>query len=223
MKKVVIVGNGKLADLFEENFNNYSDLPLVKFSNGIKVDKETVFLHIGSGREYEDTLKLATKNGSLYIQAATEKDYKMDPPNTESIRFITAPNLDLNIIKLFYLFKSSGALFKGEDISIIESHQSSKESLAGTAIKFCDYLNINRNDLVSIRDPENQKSLNIKNINHHAYHKIQIGDEDSKITIETKMEGALSYVKGAAKIVKAAQKLKKGNYQIDDLIELKLL
>ena len=83
--------------------------------------------------------------------------------------------------------------------------------------------NLSHNSIISIRDPEKQKQLNISNLNHHVFHQIQIGDLNSRITIETKIEGADSYVKGLARIVNCVGELQKGIYEIDDLIELNLL
>ncbi len=62
--------------------------------------------------------------------------------------------------------------------------------------------------------------MNITNLKQHAYHKIEIGDQRSKISIEVKVEGAESYVQGLAGIVKSVSKLAKGNYQVEDLIKL---
>lgn len=223
MKEVIIVGNGKLADVIENNFSTYSKIPVKKYKANIEVNKDSIFVHIGSGREYEESLKLAKLNGAAYIQAATEKDIKMKPITDNVIRFISAANLDLNIIKFFYWLKFASNLFKSEAISIIESHQEVKKSQAGTALKICENLNISKESIISIRDPEQQKKLNIKNLNHHAFHRIKIGDDDSSIIIDTKIEGAISYVKGLARIVECIPALENGFYEIDDLVKLKLL
>ena len=186
-------------------------------------DQESIFVHVGSGRQYAESLNLAVINGSAYIQAATEKNIKMPPPSGKQIRYITAPNLDLNIIKLFHWLKSARGLFLGEEVTFTESHQEEKNSRPGTALKFCNILNLPKEGIISIRNPEMQKKLHINNLKQHAFHKIQIGDENSKITIETKIEGATSYVKGLAQIIACIPELAKGNYEVEELIALKLL
>lgn len=220
MKELVLIGNGKLADAVYDGFHNYSDLPVRKYAEDLEVDKDTIFVHVGSGREYLETLALAEKHGASYIQAATVKDIQLDPPPGSGITYIHAPNLDINIIKLFYLLKSAKDLFKDEPITIIESHQKEKKSQPGTALKFCDYLQVPRESIVSIRDPEYQKKLHITNLDHHAFHRIQVGDAHSSITIETKIEGATSYVEGLARIVQCLPELGNGIYEIDELVTL---
>lgn len=223
MNEVILIGNGKLADAIESGFNCYSEIPIKKYMPGLSADKKTVFVHVGSGRQYNESLQQAIAHDSTYIQAATEKDIKFVPPAVKNIRFINAPNLDINIIKLFYWLKLGENLFKDESISIIESHQKEKKSQPGTALKICNYLNLPPDSITSIRDPEKQKQLNISNLEHHAYHQIRIGDENSRITIETKIEGADSYAKGLARIVDCVDKLENGAYEIDDLLKLNLL
>lgn len=218
MKELVLIGNGKLADEIYNKFHNYSDIPVRKYTENMKIGKDTILVHVGSGRQYHESLELALKHGASYIQAATVKDVQLDPPQGTGIIYIQAPNLDINIIKLFYLLRSAKGLFKDVPISIIESHQKEKKSRPGTALKFCDYLRVPRENIVSIRDPEYQKKLHITNLDHHAFHRIEIGDAHSSITIETKIEGATSYVEGLARIVQSLPKLDNGNYEIDDLV-----
>lgn len=220
MNKLVIVGNGKLAEAIEKNFLKYSNIPVIKYTTDIEADRNTVFIHIGSGRQYKESLEYAITKGASYIQAATEKDIRMDAPKEINIKYISAENLDIKIIKLFYWLKLGRELFKNEHISIVESHQKDKESLPGTALKICEYLNIPKESLVSVRDHETQKILKINNLDHHAYHKIVIGDDDSSISIETKIDGAISYVKGLVQIMDSIPKLNCGYYEVDDLIKL---
>lgn len=218
MKELVLIGNGKLADAIYNEFYNFSDIPVKKFAEDLEVDKDTIFVHVGSGRQYHESLALAINNGASYIQAATVKDIALDQPAGTGITYIHAPNLDINIIKLFYLLRSAKGLFKDEPVSIIESHQRQKKSQPGTALKFCEYLDIPPGSIVSIRDPEHQEKLQITSLDHHAFHRIQVGDEHSRITIETKIEGATSYVEGLARIVQCLPQLDRGNYEIDELV-----
>lgn len=223
MKEIIIIGNGKLAQSFFKHFRDYSAIPLKRYQTGISSDcqdnNERIYIHLGSGRQFQEALE----HGSSYIQAATEKNFPLAPPSQNRIRYIDAPNLDLKIIKLFHWLKAADKLFKDESISITESHQADKQSQPGTAIQFCDILGIPKTQIVSIRDPEAQKKIGITNLEQHAYHKIQWGDEDSGITIEAKVEGSISYVKGLAKIVQCLSGLRTGTYNISDLVELGLI
>lgn len=223
MNKVIVVGNGKLADTILDNFSSYSDLQIQRYDTEVDADRESVFVHVGSGRQYEDSLSKAISRGASYIQAATRKTIEMNPPAELQIRYISASNLDINIIKLMHWLKMGKYLFENEKISIIESHQKEKTSRPGTALKFCEYLNINEEAIKSIREPKPQRELNIQNIDHHAFHRIQIGDEDSKIIIETRIEGAIPYVKGLARIIDCLPELESGNYEIENLLKHNLL
>lgn len=223
MKKLIIIGNGKLTESIISNIPNYINIQTEKFSKIGEFDNETIFVHIGSGREFKVSLNLAIKYNSSYIQAATEKEYKLEPPKDISIKFIHAPNLDINIIKFIHWLKIGKDLFKNENIEILESHQKQKKSKPGTAIKFAHYLGTNEDEIISIRDTNTQKKLNISNLEHHAYHKISIGNSDSLITLETKIEGAVSYSKGLAIIINSIEYLQPGSYEIEELVEKNLI
>lgn len=221
MSRVILIGQGKLARSVLNHFNNYSDLPLISYKPGMRVEGPSIFVHAGSGREYRDSLETAMDWGASYIQAATEKDYSLKPPMQLDIPFIQAPNLDLNIIKILYMLATAGDLFEGEKIRIMESHQKEKSSAPGTAMKFCEHLKIPASELISIRDPRTQqRELSILNTEQHAYHKIVIGDEHSCVSIETRVEGSLSYVRGLAKITGCIGGLSPGLYEVSDLVSL---
>jgi len=223
MKELIVTGNGKLADAILGDFHLYSGIPARPFQPENPGDADAVFVHVGSGRQFAESLQCAVESGAAYIQASTGKDYVMNPPRESKCRYITAPNLDINIISLFAWFRSAGGLFDSGRISVTESHQADKKSLPGTALKICDYLRVPPSSITSIRDPETQRGLDISNLAQHAYHRIQIGDDDSRIVIETRIEGAKSYVKGLARIAACVHRLEPGNYEIDDLLRLGLL
>ncbi len=223
MKELIVVGNGKLADTIVINFPAYSTLSVKRYFSGIRADDESVFVHIGSGRQYEESLTAALHSGAAYIQAATEKDIAMKEPPSGTITYVNAPNLDIRIIKFIYLLRIAGELFHGDHITVTESHQAEKKSLPGTALKFCEYLGVPKESLVSIRDPAQQRKMSINSLQQHAYHRISIGDEDSSLCFETKIDGALSYVKGMAVIVKCLDRLEKKNFMVEDLVAMHLL
>lgn len=223
MKNLIIIGNGKLSNGIIDNFYRYSDVPVKRYSENIETSRQTVFVHIGSGRQYHEALDIALINNSTFIQAATEKEISMEIPEKGDFKFITAPNLDLNIVRLFYLLSFAGDLFSEEKVSITESHQKDKTSKAGTAIKIANYLKSSEESIISIRDQKLQRKLNISNMNQHAYHEIKIGDNDSSVTLTTKIEGFIGYVKGLAQICASTESLDDGIYEIEDLIKLNLL
>ncbi len=227
--KVVIVGNGKLASGFVSDLANYDVNKFIKYVTSYKdfdkddTDINTVFVHVGSGRQYHESLKLALNKGATYIQAATEKGITMENPISDNIKFINSPNLCINIIKFFYWLIIGSKLFNGDDIRITESHQSDKVSVPGTAYKMCDLMEVPYKNITSIRDKEKQKLLNIENLNQHAYHQVKIGGEDSLITMETKIEGMRAYTEGLYRIIQKSIDLLPGIYEIEELVEKGLL
>jgi len=223
MQNLIIVGNGKLSNAIINDFHLYSKKTVERFSGKSSATGETVFVHIGSGRQYYDALQVAIRNNSTFIQAATEKDIPMKIPKVGDFKYISAPNLDLNIVRLFYLMSLAKDLFAGEQITITESHQKEKKSKAGTAIKICNYLNCPEDNIISIRDPVFQRDLGINNLNQHAFHEIKIGNDLSSISFTTKIEGADGYVKGLACIAESILSLDNGNYEIEDLVRMKIL
>lgn len=230
MVKVIIVGQGKLAQSIgetlpaQENSQSYiSEILIYHKSIAPKVDENTFFIHVGSGREYSETLALARKRNALYLQGATEKSIPLPAPTDGSLRYINAPNLDILIIKFLYWLNLGKELFKNEKITIKESHQQEKQSVAGTAVKMCQMLDLDENSVQSIRDPQVQSDMGIPHIDHHAYHKIVVGDEKSNLKLETYVSGFQSYGKGLFEIIKSVSLLKKRNYEIEELVELGLI
>ena len=220
---VIVVGHGKLANAI------ISTLPELDQKNGYfnsiqtyegqtNFPSPTILIHVGSGRQYQECLTLSLKQRCIFIQAATEKDIPMKPPLPGEIVFINAPNLDLRLIKLFYWLKLGATLFKQDEITITESHQATKTSVPGTAYKICDILGIDHSKVASIRNSDLQKELQIKTLEHHAYHKLVIGSSDSQIKIETKIEGSASYVEGLYEVLKSIPKIPVSNYEIEELI-----
>lgn len=181
------------------------------------------FDELGAGRQYDEALEAATEGDAVFIQAATAKDIPMVPPVSGALRFVHAPNLDLNIVKFFRLLSMAGDLFKGEAVSLVESHQKAKSSVPGTAFKMGDYLDFPRSEIVSVRDRETQKGMGSVSLDQHAYHRIQIGEGDSQVLLETKIEGLDSYVRGLARIIEASFSLDRKNYEVEELFELNLL
>ena len=55
----------------------------------------------------------------------------MEIPADFKIRYLIAPNLDINIIKLFHLLSLSKDLSDNDNKVIIESHQKEKQPVGG--------------------------------------------------------------------------------------------
>jgi dihydrodipicolinate reductase len=137
---------------------------------------------------------------------------------------IVCPNTSVLVLRVLVMLKSMGKYFSGSDISIVESHQSTKQSAPGTAYKFAEYLNVPLEKIKSVRDPEIQsRELGIpkKFLDKHAFHRITIREGSDVVAIETSVQGHESYSNGVKKIVDAVLKhpLQKKRYTVLDLIE----
>jgi 4-hydroxy-tetrahydrodipicolinate reductase len=220
---VVVIGQGKLAQAI------LSVLPQLDQNKGYINSVQTydgqphffepaIMVHVGSGRQYHECLALALKERCVFIQAATAKDIPLPPPVAGDIVYIHAPNLDLRLIKLFHWLKLGAALFQEDEKTLTESHQATKTSVPGTAYKICDILGLDRANVQSIRDPDQQRDLQIHTLEQHAFHQLIIGNRDSSIKIETKVEGNASYVQGLYALLQSVMNIPAGNYEVEELL-----
>ena len=229
MNTIRVIGNGKLAHtilntLSEKDTGNEFIHDIRQFKEDDSyADDNVIFVHVGSGRQYEASVKEAQRRYFVYIQAATEHDIKMLTPQKDDFLFIHAPNLAIIIIKFMYLMKMASPLFSNYTKSITESHQASKQSVAGTAVKLSENLHMDPAKISSIRNIDNQQMLQVTNFNHHAYHRIEMIEGDASLQFISKIEGAAPYVDGLFEIVKIVRKLEMQHYEIEDLVEQGLL
>ena len=235
---LVIVGSGNLAKVFADKvevFANreyqFSVYPIsydgsleVVNSSGVKnvseiPFKQSLVLHLGSGRQLSDALNFCQKNKIPFIQASSGLNAGL--PSSLSFPYIEAPNLSLPVIKLLWLLNRHPKLFQGYSISIEESHQSSKTTVPATAQKFAELLNVKKDIIKSIRDPHIQtKDWNIPEpfLSGHALHRITIKGQGAEISFGTKILGRDTYLFGVLEILKIKNKLEPIKYSIEDLI-----
>jgi dihydrodipicolinate reductase len=128
------------------------------------------------------------------------------------------------MLKFMSMMAKSGVLFKGYDIQVKESHQAAKASTPGTAVAIAQSLGLHDQEIVSIRDPEEQKSalhIPAEHLGRHAVHHISIQDAACSITMETRVYGPSPYAAGLAQIINAisGRQLESRLYAIDELFE----
>ncbi len=220
---VVIVGHGKLANAISDHLpeldrTNGSIRSIRNYDEVTDKDTATMLIHVGSGRQYHDSLAWAVRHHAAFIQAATEKAMLMVPPEPGNIVYIHAPNMAIHLMKLLYWLSLGAKLFQHDTMTMTESHQATKTSAPGTAYKMCHLLGIDTKDIRSIRDPAIQQTLNITTLNQHAYHEIVIGGPQSHLKIMTKIEGFIPYVEGLYKILTALPNMPANNYEVEDLV-----
>lgn len=219
---IYIVGKGKLAQaIIEANIEiDYTEFKEWSSSAETSLSK-SVLIHAGSGRQLNDCIEFCKETGSILIELSTGLE-------TETIKaefpIIMCPNTSILILKALNLIKKSKGMFDGFNITITESHQATKTTEPGTAFDFAHSLNTPTSKIESVRDVKIQRNeigIPEEYLGRHAYHKIEITDDNDSFTLETKVLGHDSYAKGVEQIIKAVLKAQLENrvYSVDELIE----
>jgi len=224
--KIFVVGSGKLATAILTSDLSFQNCEILKWETHFQtLDEKAIIVHAGSGRQLIECFKFCESTGSVLIELSTGfETEKMNP----HFPLVICPNISILVLKTLFMLKVSGRHFENYSISITESHQSAKTTEAGTAFSFADSLKFPPENIVSIRDPEIQRTeigIPLEYINKHAYHKIVIHDGIDEVTIETKVLGHDSYTKGVKMIVEMLLKFRLENkkYTVFDLIDTDLL
>lgn len=246
-KNIIIVGRGKFAESLVENCKKFSVHENLKinilfwheFKNkNIKSLSQDLIIHAGSGRELEEIVEYCDKTKSVFVQASTGLDLELKKILKNNISnldfvFINAPNLALPIVKFMKILEQTGELFDSKDfkITISESHQSSKKTVPGTAVKFAEALNLNSSKIKSIRDKFEQKDLGVDEeyLDGHAVHWIELEGLGGKLRFKTEIMGRDAYAHGVMKIsenfekISELEKASQKFYNITDLVGLKII
>jgi dihydrodipicolinate reductase len=162
-----------------------------------------VAIHIGSGRELPELLEYCGERHIPVIQASTGQTL----PETVPVPVVDAPNLALPIVAAMKGVAKFWEVFlplQGETTrSVLESHQATKTSVPGTAVKFAEAVGVSKEQIISERKPEVQEHLGVpaRHIGRHGYHWIKIRCQGVDIEISTKVNGLEPYITGAFYLV----------------------
>lgn len=223
--QIILAGRGKMAKSIENECLD-KKISCINFNISKKtkiISKNAVAIHVGSGREFKDLINFCEKSRIPVIQASTNVEYKIN----RDILIVKAPNLSIHMIKFISSFTSfAESISKNLNIKFIESHQSNKKDVSGTAIKISKNIRFNQRNIKSIRNEFSQIKLGIpkKNLKGHAYHEISFFNKNLEIKISTKILGREAYAQGAILLAKSLIKnrkiLKNKEYQIEDVVAL---
>jgi hypothetical protein len=219
--QVLIVGAGKLATELLDELSLDASLTVRHWSNASTTQDRAVVVHAGSGRELDDVIAYCHETSSILLELATGSKLEISSP---TFPVVLCPNTNILILKFMNMLARSGKLFKDYHIEITESHQAEKRSAPGTAIAIAQSLGLSANEVVSVRDPEEQlKILHIpaEHLERHAVHAIVIEDAACRISFESRAYGAAPYADGVARIVSAvvSRQLENRMYSIDEFVE----
>jgi 4-hydroxy-tetrahydrodipicolinate reductase len=222
-RKIFIVGSGKLANSILASNLSFSSCEVIKWENQYQaLNDNSIIVHAGSGRQLNECLEFCSRTKSTFIELSTGLKSELLTPD---FPLIICPNTSILLIKTLRMMELFGSSFENYDISIIESHQSTKSTEPGTAFNFANSLKVPRERIISVRDPQiQQNEIGIPQVflSRHAYHKIVIKDNDDELTIETKVLGHDSYTKGVGKIIATciSHNLENKRYTVLDLVDL---
>jgi len=219
--QVLIVGSGKLATELLNELLLDASVTVRRWPNAPTAQDRSVVLHAGSGRELNDVIAYCRETNSVLIELATGSKFEVASP---TFPVILCPNTNILMLKFMNMLARSGKLFEGCRIELKESHQAGKQSAPGTAISIAQSLGLSAEDVVSVRDRDEQlTALRIppEHLSRHAVHSILIEDEACRISLETRVYGVSPYADGVAKIVSvaASRQLENRVYAIDEFVE----
>jgi dihydrodipicolinate reductase len=219
--KIFIVGSGKLASSILSSNLLMESYDILKWDVQYQsLNEKTIVVHAGSGRQLAECMGFCSRTKSIFIELSTGLETEKLSPD---FPLVVCPNTSILVLKALNMVKANAKQFENYDITITESHQSTKKTEPGTAIAFANVLNYPVDKIISIRDSKIQQSeigIPVEYLDKHAYHRIVIKDGDDEIAIETKVLGHKSYAKGVKEIVKAAIKssLENKRYMVWDII-----
>ncbi len=224
--KIFVVGSGKLANALLTSNLSFQSCEVLRWKTQDQtLNEKAIIVHAGSGRQLKECIEFCVRSKSVFIELSTGLETESMTPD---FPLIVCPNTSILLLKTLSIVKANGNYFEDYEISITESHQSTKKTEPGTAYTFANALKIPLDRIISIREPEiqlNEIGIPKEFLGKHAYHKIVIKDGDDEIVLETKVLGHHSYAKGVKRIIDTILKnsLENKKYTILDLIDDNML
>lgn len=219
--QVIIVGTGKLATELLGSLGAGGKSRIISWTNQGEAKGKSIVIHAGSGRELKDVISYCQGTGSPLVELATGMEIAIEPP---AFPLVLCPNTNILMLKFMSALARSGNLFSGYGIKLTESHQAQKKSVPGTAVGIAHALGLTAGDVLSVRNPDEQKArlkIPVEHLDRHAYHQIVIEDAGCNIIIETRVYGASPYADGVRKILSAIRSnwLENRIYPINEFVE----
>lgn len=203
--QVFVAGSGKLATELLEKLTANAGFSIAAWTGQPANQTRSIVIHAGSGRAIDSISEHCRRTSSVLVELATGSLLENTQPE---FPVVLCPNTNILMLKFMCMLERSGALFKGSNIHITESHQSSKTSVPGTAVSMALALGVPVSELSSVRSPARQTNeLHIppEHLARHAFHRVEISDGSCAITMETRVYGDSPYANGVQQIIQALQ------------------
>lgn len=161
-------------------------------------------VHAGSGRELPEILRFCRERTLPLVELSTGTGVAY---LADGVPVVVCANANLLMLKFMAMLARSGPWFRGESVRLTESHQAGKTSVPGTAVELAASLGLAPEAIVSERDPALQSGelgIPAADLGRHAFHRIEIGEGDCRLRLETLVTGSAPYAEGVRRIVDAA-------------------
>lgn len=161
-------------------------------------------VHAGSGRELPEILRFCRERALPLIELSTGTGIA---DLADGVPVVVCANANLLMLKFMAMLARCGPWFRGEPMRLTESHQAGKTSVPGTAVALAASLGLSPEAIVSVRDPAQQSDalgVPATDLGRHAFHRIEIGEGDCRLRLETLVTGGAPYAEGVRRIVDAA-------------------
>ncbi|WP_179402329.1 dihydrodipicolinate reductase C-terminal domain-containing protein [Burkholderia guangdongensis] len=201
--QVIVVGSGKLATELLDSIEPGDAFDLMPWSGKKPAGERSIVVHAGSGRELSEVVAFCRATASTLVELSTGSAIEGARPD---FPVVLCPNTNILMLKFMHMLETSGHLFRGYGISVVESHQASKTSVPGTAVDIARSLGLADDEIRSVRNPDVQREqLGIPDdqLARHAFHRIRIEDGAGSIEMDTRVYGASPYADGVSRIVDA--------------------
>lgn len=224
--KIVIAGCGKMATALMElclqtgrTFCKFTDNGV----EGLADLGNVIAIHFGSGRQLLSLCNWCQANNVPLIQGSTGQTL----PNGIFVSIVNAPNLSLPIVKFLKdILPALEKTFKGMEVNIVESHQKTKKTIPGTALRMADAFGIEEKEIISVRKEGIQSLLGVNKeyLGAHGYHWITIKGFGAEITVSTKVNGRLTYAEGALAVAdevnNSRDTLSRKVYDVTEIVDM---
>lgn len=197
---LLIAGSGKLARELLKGLAPDAG----SWHNRTETGAVRAVVHAGSGRELPEILRFCRERALPLIELSTGTGVA---DLADGVPVVVCANANLLMLKFMAMLARSGPWFRGESVRLTESHQAGKISVPGTAVALAASLGLAPEAIVSVRDPALQSGelgIPAADLGRHAFHRIEIGEGDCRLRLETLVTGGAPYADGVRRIVDAA-------------------
>jgi len=224
--KIIIAGHGKMAKLFflELQKDRHQVLSLEEWLPESRVEAgnhEMVALHVGSGAQLSMLIGSCMLNRIPILNGSTGQQFKDNCP----VPLINAENFALPILRIIQLLPEFAQKLNILDYSlsrgIVETHQSTKKTVPGTAKRMAEAVGVEVKDIISIRDKPTQLALGVppESLDGHGYHWINWEGTGVHIQLRTMVHGRHAYYVGGLHLLTELHRRKKTPNGVHDVLK----